>query len=115
MSMCNDIVWDAKGHDELCEIIQRQLKKYAERFPRGHWSFQGPGSGKKWYGTYDHKPDGSWDRTAAQKPIIRYSVVPVPWRRIKKQSKWKEVNTQQWQHPKRCVASPNGHRRQSAR
>ena len=35
------------------KINQRQFKEYAERFPRGHWSFLGPGSEKKWYGTYD--------------------------------------------------------------
>ena len=35
-----------------------------ERFPRGHWSSLGSGSEKKWYGTYDYKPDGSWNRTA---------------------------------------------------
>ena len=29
------------------------MNEYARRFPRGHW-----------YGTYDQKPDGSWDRTA---------------------------------------------------
>ena len=43
---------------------QKRIEEYARRFPRGHWSFLGPGSEKKWYGTYDHKPDGSWDRTA---------------------------------------------------
>ena len=46
-------------------IIQRQLiVEYAERFPRGHCSFLGSGSEKKWYGTYECKPDGSWNQTA---------------------------------------------------
>ena len=45
-------------------IIQRQFKEYAERFPHGHWSFVGLGSEKKWYGSYDGKPGGSWNRTA---------------------------------------------------
>ena len=40
------------------------MKEYAERFPCGHWSFKGPESEKKWYGTHDGKPDGSWNRTA---------------------------------------------------
>ena len=62
--MFNDIVWAAKGNDELCENNSKTIKKYAERFPRGHWSFLVPGSEKKWYGTYDGKPDGSWTRTA---------------------------------------------------
>ena len=58
------IVWDAKGIDELCVNNSKTNEEYAERFPRGHWSFLGPGSEKKWYGTYDGKPNGSWDRIA---------------------------------------------------
>ena len=34
------------------------------RFPCGRSSFLGPGSEKKWYGTYSDKPDANWDRTA---------------------------------------------------
>ena len=64
MSMFNDIVWDAKGNDELCVHNSKTIIEYPERFPRGHRSFLGPGSEKKWYGTYDGKPDGSWNRTA---------------------------------------------------
>ena len=29
-----------------------------------HWSFLGPGSEKKWYGTCSDKPDGVWDKFA---------------------------------------------------
>ena len=50
-SMFNDIVRDAKGNDELCVGDSEAITEYAERFPRGHWSFLGPGSEKKWYGT----------------------------------------------------------------
>ena len=39
---------------------------YARKFPSGHWSFLGPGSEEKWYGTCTHKPDGSWDRMAEE-------------------------------------------------
>ena len=62
-SMFNGIVWDAKGNHELCVNNSKTMKENAERFPRGHWSFLEPGSEKKWYGTYDCKPDGSWNRT----------------------------------------------------
>ena len=62
--MLSDIVWDAKGHDELCVNNSKTIKEYAKRFPRGHWSSLGPGSEKKWYGIYDGKPDVSWNRTA---------------------------------------------------
>ena len=72
MSMFNDIVWDAGGNDELRVNYSKTIEEYAEKFPRGHWSFLGPGSEKKWYGTYDHKSD---------------------------RRKWKEVNTLEWQHP----------------
>ena len=44
MSMCNDIVWDAKGNEELCENNSTRVAEYARRFPRGHWSFTGLGS-----------------------------------------------------------------------
>ena len=64
MSMFSDIVWAAKGNDELCVNNSKTITEYAERFPRSHWSFLGPGSEKKWYGTHDGKPDGSWNRTA---------------------------------------------------
>ena len=63
MSMFNDILWDAKGNDELCANNSKTIEEYAKRFPCGHWSFLQPGSEKKWYGTYDGKPDGSWNRT----------------------------------------------------
>ena len=72
MSMFNDIVWDAKGNDEICENSSKTFKQYARRFPRGHWSFLGPGSDNKWYGTYDHKPDGSWDGTA-EKMLLNFA------------------------------------------
>ena len=72
MSMFNDIVWDHKGNNEMCENNSKTIQKYARRFPRGHLSFLGPGSEKKWYGTHDHKPDGSWDRTA-QKMLLNFA------------------------------------------
>ena len=88
MSMFNDIVWDGKGNDELCVNNSKTMKEYAERILRGHWPFLRPGSEKKWYGTCDCNPDGSWNRTA-EKMLqnfkdsghpIRYSDVPAPWR-----------------------------------
>ena len=87
LSLFNDIVWDAKGNDDSFVSISKTVKQYARRFLRGHWFFLGLGSEKKWYGTYDCKPDGSWNRTA-EKMLLNfsgfghpiYSVVPVPWR-----------------------------------
>ena len=54
------------------ESNSKTIKKYAERFPRGHWSLLEPGSEKMWYGTYSDKPDGSWDRIAERK-ILNFS------------------------------------------
>ena len=106
MSIFNDIVWDTKGNDELCENNSKMIRKSAERFLRGHWSFRGPGSEKKWDGTYYCKPDGSWDRTAQKmlQNCAGSSSIPLCQRlgerRIKKQRKGKDVNTLQWQHHK---------------
>ena len=105
MSMFNDIVRGSKGNDESCEKQSKTIKQYARRFPRGRWTFLELGS-EKWYGTYDHKPDGSWDR-AAERMLVNFAETEHPVFRgtgalekiIKKQSKWKEVNTLQWQHP----------------
>ena len=36
----------------------------ARRLLLGRWSFWGPGSEKKWCGTYSDKPDGNCDKTA---------------------------------------------------
>ena len=58
MSMFNEIVWREQGNAEKCENHSREVANYARRFPRGHWSFLGPGSEKKWYGTYSDNPDG---------------------------------------------------------
>ena len=107
MSMFNDTEGDAKGNDELCVISSKTIKQYARRFPRGHWSFLGPTSEMKWYGTYDCKPDGSSNPTA-EKMLLYFAGSGHPIfrgtsaleRRIRKQSKLKEVNTLQQQHPK---------------
>ena len=77
MSMFNDIVWDQKGNNETCENNSKTIHKYARRFTRGHLSFLGPGSEKKWYGIYDHKPDVSWDRTA-EKMLLNFAETKHP-------------------------------------
>ena len=70
MSMYNDIVWGEQGNTEKCENNSVTVANYARRFPRGRWSFLGPGSEKKWYGTYSDKPDGDWDETAERMMLI---------------------------------------------
>ena len=103
MSMYNDIEWDRQGTKERCEHNSQMIANCARRFPRSHWSFVGPGSEKKWYGTYNEKPDGSWDRIAERMmtEFLRIrssniSCLQCLWgRSTKKQRRWKEVNTLQ--------------------
>ena len=64
MSMYNIIAWREKGNTEKCEYNSQTIANCARKFPRGHWSFLGPRSEEKWYGTYTDKPDGPWDQTA---------------------------------------------------
>ena len=56
----------------VCENNSKTIKQYARRFRRGLWSFLGTGSEKQWYGTYDHRPDGSWDRTS-EKMLLKFA------------------------------------------
>ena len=43
-----------------------------------HWSFFGPGSEKKWYSTYNERPQGEWDRVPELMMIkVRESEHPV--------------------------------------
>ena len=99
MSMYNDIAWSEQGNTEKCENNSVTVANYARRFPRGRWSFLGPGSEKKWYGTYSDKPDGDWDKTAERMMLnfscSRSSEISCRQRpgkrRIKKQRKRKKV------------------------
>ena len=63
VSMYNDIVL-GEGNTERCERNSPTVAEYVRKLFRGHWSFLGPGSEKKWFGTYTDKPDGSWDEIA---------------------------------------------------
>ena len=40
-----------RRNSEKCISNSHQVKNYAKRFSRGHWSFLGPGDEQKWYGT----------------------------------------------------------------
>ena len=64
MSVYNDIDLTRRGNQEKCMMNFVTVANYARRLPRGRWSFLGPGSEKKWYGTYSDKPCGDWDKTA---------------------------------------------------
>ena len=77
------------GENEEIKIFFANALKttgYAQWFPQGRWSFLEPWPEKKRYGTYTDKPDGGWNKTAAQMMLnfaesshIRYFVPPAPW------------------------------------
>ena len=94
------LYWMQKEMMKYVTIIQRQLNSMLEDFLAVIGLSLGPGSEKKWYGTYDHKPDGSRDRTA-EKMLLTFAWYQcLGEMRFKEQRKWKEVNTLQWQHQK---------------
>ena len=59
ISMFNDIEW--KKNDDNCITNAEKVKNYSKRFLPRQWTFLGPGSEKRWYGSSN---DGQWDRTA---------------------------------------------------
>ena len=78
ISMFNEIVWDANGNDEQSENNSKTIKKYARRFPRGHWSFMEPGSLET-------------ELKIKKAAGIR---IPLPWRRERRtKGEWGQVNT----------------------
>ena len=62
MSMYIVIVW-GEGNEEFCTANSQTVAGYARRFAHGHWSFLGPGSEKKWYGSHTYKPN-EWHHVA---------------------------------------------------
>ena len=63
MPMYHDIDRGKRGNKEDCFANALRDTEYDRRFTRGHWSFLGPGSEKKWYETHVNEPDGEWDKT----------------------------------------------------
>ena len=47
MSMYNDIDSGKAGHNETCISNYSEVAACARRFPKGHWSFLGPGTEKR--------------------------------------------------------------------
>ena len=84
VSMFNDFVW--KKNDENCISNAEKGKNYAMNFSQGHWTFFGPGSEEKWYGSSSHAQKrrmGFYNQengTAFQKKlVILCSKVSVLW------------------------------------
>ena len=49
---------------EHCMSNSSSFVAYARRFPKGHWSFFGPGIEETWHGAHIYKPNGSWNHVA---------------------------------------------------
>ena len=57
-----------------------EVMDYEHRFPKGHWSFVGPGTDQKCYGTHTYKPEREWNRSAEMMMLsLRESEHPVFW------------------------------------
>ena len=52
--MFNDIEW--KTNDENCISNAEKVKNYAMKFSPGYWTFLGPRSEEKWYGSSSYAP-----------------------------------------------------------
>ena len=61
MSMCKR---HRLGPERQCKSDSSDVAAYARRFPKGRWSFLGPGSEEAWHATLAHKPDVWWNRVA---------------------------------------------------
>ena len=64
ISMFNDISCGSEDNEQECESNANLVSICARRFSPERWSFFKPGSEKKWYSTYDSRPQGEWDRVA---------------------------------------------------
>ena len=64
MSMFTDISCGSKDNQQECLANAKIVSIYAKRFGKGHWSFIGPGSEKKWYSMKEDSPQGIWDKIA---------------------------------------------------
>ena len=64
--MFNDSDWTRIGNSLHCIVNSKEVRDYAKRFRRGHWSFFGLGDEENGMGTYCHKPEGKWENEADQ-------------------------------------------------
>ena len=83
MSMFNDNSCGTKDNERECVANANVVSIYAKKFGKGHWSFIGPGSEKKWYSMEEdkrkfHKESGIISRKRCcwnlPKADVRFSV-----------------------------------------
>ena len=61
------LIGDSEETKLDCIANALRITEYARRLTRGHPSFPGPGSEKKWHGTHVNKADGEWEKTARKR------------------------------------------------
>ena len=72
MSMFNDISCGTRDNEQECLANAKLVSLYARRFGKGHWSFMGLGSEKKWYSISEDRPQGICDNLA-EKMLIEFA------------------------------------------
>ena len=63
------LIGEMQETQKFCMSNSSDVAAYARRFSIGHWSFLGPGTEEKWYGTHICKPNGFWSRAAGMMMI----------------------------------------------
>ena len=86
MSVSNDIDWTTNGNSLGCISNSKEVRDYAKRFQRGHWSFLGPGNEEKWYETCCRKPEGKCDTEADQMILSTSNKVVKPYSKVQVRS-----------------------------
>ena len=65
MSMFNDIDWKEELQKSAFLIVNKS-RITRRNFREVHWTFFGPESKKKWYGTLSYTSEGKWDSIATE-------------------------------------------------
>ena len=122
-NMYNDNVWRERGNTEKCEKNSIMVAHSARRFLRGHRSFRGPGSEKKWsrnsYVQTETEnwiiPPRTWWSTSvkADTPVFRGSSA-LERGDLKSKGKGTLVRTLLWRRQHRWIGSAHDHLGQSA-
>ena len=87
--------WTTSSGKRMMRIASRspRVKNYANKFLPEHWTFLGPGSEKRWYGTSYDRP---WDRTA-NKRVQQLKEIGHPIFRVTSAFESRNVEAKKWQ------------------
>ena len=77
MSMFNDISCGSKDNEQECLANAKLVSLYAKKFGKGHWSFIGPRSEKKWYSMKEDSPQRVWDNMA-ERMLVEFAESDCP-------------------------------------